>query len=47
MTEPPETPKQPYTAPVLLVYGSLVEVTRSGPIGGKNDKGSGSKTRTN
>ena len=34
-----------YTPPTLVVYGDVLTLTRSAE-GGKNDKGSGSKTRT-
>ena len=37
--------RRPYTSPTLIVYGDAVSLTKAGS-GGKNDKGSGSQTRT-
>lgn len=34
-------------APTVVRYADVSTLTRSGTISGKNDKGSGSKTRTN
>ena len=34
-----------YTPPTLIVYGNVITLTQTA-TGGKNDKGSGSKTRT-
>ena len=40
-------PRKPYRRPTVVRYGDVTTLTRAGTIGGKNDKGSGSKTRTN
>ena len=40
-------PRKPYRRPTVVRYGDVATLTRSGTMGGKNDKGSGSKTRTN
>jgi hypothetical protein len=37
--------RREYTPPTLIVYGDVVTLTQAA-TGGKNDKGSGSKTRT-
>ena len=37
--------RREYTPPTLIVYGDVVALTQSAS-GGKNDKGSGSSTRT-
>ena len=39
--------RKPYRRPTIVRYGDVTALTRSGTIGAKNDKGSGSKTRTN
>lgn len=39
-------PRKPYRRPTVVRYGDVTTLTRSGTVGGKNDKGSGSKTRT-
>ena len=39
-------PRKPYRRPTVVRYGDVTTLTRAGTIGGKNDKGSGSKTRT-
>ena len=39
--------RKPYRRPTIVRYGDVTALTRSGSIGSKNDKGSGSKTRTN
>jgi hypothetical protein len=44
--EPP-TQRKPYRRPSVVRYGDVTTLTRSGSVGAKNDKGSGSKTRTN
>jgi hypothetical protein len=41
------TPRKPYRRPTVVRYGDVTTLTRSGSVGAKNDKGSGSKTRTN
>ena len=41
------SPRKPYRRPTIVRYGDVATLTRSGSIGSKNDKGSGSKTRTN
>jgi hypothetical protein len=41
------SPRKPYRRPTIVRYGDVTTLTRSGSIGAKNDKGSGSKTRTN
>jgi hypothetical protein len=44
----PETStRKPYRRPTIVRYGDVTTLTRNGSIGAKNDKGSGSKTRTN
>lgn len=43
----PQTRRKPYRRPTVVRYGDVTTLTRSGTIGAKNDKGSGSKTRTN
>ena len=40
-------PRKPYRRPTIVRYGDVTTLTRAGTIGSKNDKGSGSKTRTN
>ena len=40
-------PRKPYRRPTVVRYGDVATLTRTGAVGGKNDKGSGSKTRTN
>ena len=40
-------PRKPYRRPAIVRYGDVTTLTRNGTIGAKNDKGSGSKTRTN
>ena len=37
--------RRPYNPPTLIVYGDVVSLTKAA-AGGKNDKGSGSQTRT-
>jgi hypothetical protein len=37
--------RKPYTRPVVVRYGDVTALTRSG-TGSKNDKGSGASTRT-
>ena len=45
---PPEgSTRKPYRRPTIVRYGDVTTLTRAGTIGSKNDKGSGSKTRTN
>jgi hypothetical protein len=39
-------PRKPYRRPTVIRYGDVTTLTRSGAVGAKNDKGSGSKTRT-
>jgi hypothetical protein len=39
--------RKPYRRPTIVRYGDVTALTRNGTIGAKNDKGSGSKTRTN
>jgi hypothetical protein len=39
-------PRKPYRRPTVVRYGDVTTLTRSGATGAKNDKGSGSKTRT-
>ena len=39
--------RKPYRRPTVVRYGDVTTLTRNGTIGSKNDKGSGSKTRTN
>ena len=39
--------RKPYRRPTIVRYGDVTTLTRAGTIGSKNDKGSGSKTRTN
>jgi len=39
--------RKPYRRPTIVRYGDVTTLTRNGTIGAKNDKGSGSKTRTN
>ena len=41
------SPRKPYRRPSIVRYGDVTTLTRSGSLGAKNDKGSGSKTRTN
>jgi hypothetical protein len=38
--------RKPYRRPTVVRYGDVTTLTRNGTVGGKNDKGSGSKTRT-
>ena len=40
-------PRKPYRRPTVVRYGDVATLTGTGAVGGKNDKGSGSKTRTN
>jgi hypothetical protein len=40
-----KTERRPYSPPILIVYGDATTLTQSA-TGGKNDKGSGSSTRT-
>jgi hypothetical protein len=42
----PPAPRKPYRRPTVVRYGDVTTLTRNGTVGGKNDKGSGSKTRT-
>ena len=42
----PRGPRKPYRRPTVVRYGDVTTLTRAGTIGAKNDKGSGSKTRT-
>jgi hypothetical protein len=42
----PSAARKPYRRPTIVRYGDVTTLTRSGSIGSKNDKGSGSKTRT-
>jgi hypothetical protein len=42
----PPAPRKPYRRPTVIRYGDVTTLTRNGTVGGKNDKGSGSKTRT-
>jgi hypothetical protein len=39
--------RKPYRRPTIIRYGDVTTLTRGGAVGSKNDKGSGSKTRTN
>ena len=39
--------RKPYRRPTIVRYGDVSTLTRGGAVGSKNDKGSGSKTRTN
>jgi hypothetical protein len=38
--------RKPYRRPTLVRYGDVAALTRGGPVGSRNDKGSGAKTRT-
>ena len=38
--------RKPYRRPTVVRYGDVTSLTRGGSVGAKNDKGSGSKTRT-
>jgi hypothetical protein len=40
------SPKKPYQAPKLLIYGSLTEMTKSRSNRGKSDKGKGLRRKT-
>ncbi len=40
-----KTGRRQYSPPTLIVYGDAVALTQAA-TGGKNDKGSGSQTRT-
>ena len=40
------SPRKPYRRPTIVRYGDVTTLTQNGSIGSKNDKGSGSKTRT-
>jgi hypothetical protein len=37
---------KPYQTPELTVYGNILELTRSGTVGAKNDKASGPNKTT-